>query len=103
MLLVNTASIAGREIQMLEMVMGSTVQTKHLGQDITQGLKTIVGGELKVYNDMMQEARNLATERMVAAATQLGADAIVNVRYTTSAIMNGAAEVMVYGTAVTFH
>ncbi|MBQ3031858.1 MAG: YbjQ family protein, partial [Anaerotignum sp.] len=77
-------------------------QTKHIGKDISQSFKTLVGGELKEYNNMMNEARALATKRMVAEAEELGADAIVNIRYATSAIMQGAAEVIVYGTAVKF-
>ena len=73
-----------------------------MGRDITQGLKTLVGGELTAYNEMMNEARALATKRMVDEATSLGADAVVNIRYASSAIMQGAAEVIAYGTAVRF-
>jgi len=102
MFIVNTDYIAGKELEMLGLVKGSTIQTKNIGRDITQSLKTIVGGELGAYTDMMNQARDLATQRMVAEASQLGADAIVNVRYTTSAVMQGAAEVMAYGTAVRF-
>ncbi len=80
----------------------STIQSKNFGRDITQALKTLVGGELKAYNEMMNEARALATKRMVAEAEELGADAIVCVRYASSAIMQGAAEVIAYGTAVKF-
>ena len=87
---------------MLTIVKGSTIQTKHIGKDITQSFKTLVGGELKEYTQMMNEARALATKRMVEEAEALGADAIVNIRYATSAIMQGAAEVIVYGTAVKF-
>ena len=83
-------------------VKGSTIQSKNIGRDITQSFKTIVGGELKAYNDMMNEARALATKRMVEEAEQMGADAVVNVRYASSAIMQGAAEVIAYGTAVKF-
>jgi uncharacterized protein YbjQ (UPF0145 family) len=83
-------------------VKGSTIQTKNMGRDLTQSLKTIVGGELGAYTQMMNEARQLATDRMVEDAKFLGADAIVNVRYATSAVMQGAAEVMAYGTAVKF-
>ena len=100
--LVNTDYIAGKELEMLGLVKGSTIQTKNVGHDITQGFKTLVGGELKAYNDMMNTARALATKRMVEEAQGLGADAVVNVRYATSAIMQGAAEVMAYGTAVKF-
>lgn len=102
MILVNTDYIAGKELVMLGLVKGSTIQSKHLGKDITQGFKTIVGGELKAYNEMMNDARALATKRMVEEAESLGADAIVNVRYASAAVMQGAAEVMAYGTAVRF-
>ncbi|MBQ5708921.1 MAG: YbjQ family protein [Anaerotignum sp.] len=102
MILVNTDYISGKELEMLTIVKGSTIQTKHIGKDISQSFKTLVGGELKEYNNMMNEARALATKRMVAEAEELGADAIVNIRYATSAIMQGAAEVIVYGTAVKF-
>ena len=102
MLLVNTEHIPGHEYEILGLVRGSTIQTKHLGQDLTQSLKTLVGGELRAYTDMMNQARDLATERMTGEANRLGADAVVNIRYATSAIMQGAAEVMVYGTAVKF-
>jgi len=102
MLIVNTDYITGKELEMLGLVKGSTIQTKNIGRDITQGLKTIVGGELGAYTQMMNEARQLATERMEEEAKFLGADAVVNVRFATSAVMQGAAEVMAYGTAVKF-
>ena len=102
MILVNTDYISGKELEMLTIVKGSTIQTKHIGKDISQSFKTLVGGELKEYNNMMNEARTLATKRMVAEAEELGADAIVNIRYATSAIMQGAAEVIAYGTAVKY-
>lgn len=102
MILVNTDYITGKELEMLSLVKGSTIQSKHLGSDITQSFKNLVGGELKAYNEMMNDARALATKRMVAEAEQLGADAIVNVRYASAAVMQGAAEVIVYGTAVRF-
>ena len=102
MILVNTDYIGGKELEMLGLVKGSTIQTKHLGKDITQSFKTLVGGELKAYTEMMNEARALATKRMVEEAEALGADAIVNIRYASSAIMQGAAEVIAYGTAVKF-
>ena len=101
-LLVNTDYISGKELEMLGMVKGSTIQSKNLGKDIAQGFKTLVGGELKAYTEMMNESRALATKRMVEEATAMGADAIVNVRYASSAVMQGAAEVMAYGTAVKF-
>lgn len=102
MLIVNTDYITGKELEMLGMVRGSTIQSKNIGRDFTQGLKQIVGGELGAYTDMMNQARDIATQRMAKEADALGADAIVNVRYATSAIMQGAAEVMAYGTAVKF-
>ena len=102
MILVNTDYINGKELEMLSLVKGSTIQTKNLGKDISQSLKTLEGGELKAYNDMMNDARALATKRMVAEAEELGADAVVNIRYSSAAVMQGAAEVIVYGTAVKF-
>jgi len=102
MILVNTDYITGKTFEMLGMVKGSTIQSKNVGRDITQGFKTLVGGELKAYNQMMNEARALATKRMVEEAQALGADAIINIRYASAAIMQGAAEVMAYGTAVKF-
>ena len=98
MILVNTDYISGKELETLSLVKGSTIQSKNIGKDIAQSFKTLVGGELKAYN----EARALATKRMVAEAEVLGADAIVNIRYASSAIMQGAAEVIAYGTAVKF-
>jgi uncharacterized protein YbjQ (UPF0145 family) len=102
MILVNTDYICGKNLEMLGLVKGSTIQSKNVGKDITQSFKTLVGGELKAYNEMMNEARALATKRMVAEAEELGADAVVNIRYSSSAIMQGAAEVIAYGTAVKF-
>ena len=102
MLLVTTETIAGKKIEMLGLVKGSTIQSKHLGNDIAQSFKTLVGGELKAYNELMNDARALATKRMVEEAEALGADAIVCIRYASAAVMQGAAEVMAYGTAVRF-
>ena len=102
MILVNTDYITGKELEMLGLVKGSTIQSKHLGKDILQAFKMMVGGELRDYNEMMNEARAIATKRMAAEAEELGADAIVNIRYASSAIMQGAAEVIAYGTAVRF-
>jgi uncharacterized protein YbjQ (UPF0145 family) len=102
MLLVTTETIPGKTLEMLGLVKGSTIQSKHLGNDIAQSFKTLVGGELKAYTEMMNDARALATKRMVQEAEALGADAIVCVRYASSAVMQGAAEVMAYGTAVRF-
>lgn len=102
MILVNTDYISGKELEMLGLVRGSTIQSKNVGHDITQSFKTLVGGELGAYTEMMNEARALATKRMVQDAESLGADAIVNIRYASAAVMQGAAEVMAYGTAVKF-
>jgi len=102
MLIVTTDYIAGKELEMLGIVKGSTIQTKHLGKDITQSFKTLVGGELTAYTEMMNDARALATKRMVQEAETMGADAIVGVRYGSAAVMQAAAEVMAYGTAVKF-
>ena len=102
MLIVTTERIEGKTLQTLGLVKGSTIQTVNAIRDIGAGLKTLVGGELKKYNEMMDRARDIATERMIEEAGRLGADAVVGVRYTTSSIMQSAAEVMAYGTAVRF-
>jgi uncharacterized protein YbjQ (UPF0145 family) len=102
MILVNTDFITGKELNTLGLVKGATIQSKHIGKDIMSGLKTLVGGELESYTAMMNEARAIATKRMVEEAEQLGADAVINIRYSSSAVMQGAAEVIVYGTAVKF-
>lgn len=102
MILVTTDTITGKELEMLGLVKGSTIQSKNIGRDITQGFKSIVGGELKSYTEMMNNARALATKRMAEEAEALGADAVVSVRYASSSVMQGAAEVMAYGTAVKF-
>ena len=102
MILVNTDYISGKNFEMLGLVKGSTIQSKHIGKDIGAGFKTLVGGELTGYTEMMNEARAIATKRMVAEAEALGADAVVNIRYASSAVMQGAAEVIAYGTAVKF-
>ena len=100
MILVNTDFVTGREVQTLGLVQGNSIQARNIGRDITQSLRQIVGGELKAYTEMMITARNLATDRMIEQATAMGADAVINVRYASSAIMDGAAEVLAYGTAV---
>lgn len=102
MILVNTDYITGKNFEMLGLVKGSTIQSKNIGKDITQSFKTLVGGELKAYTQMMDEARALATRRMEEEAESLGADAIVNIRFASSAVMQGAAEIVAYGTAVKF-
>lgn len=100
MILVNTDYITGREFDMIGLVKGSMIQSVHLGKDIMNSFKTIVGGELTSYTEMMDEARAVATKRMCDDATRMGADAIVNIRYTSSTVAQGAAEIMAYGTAV---
>lgn len=102
MILVTTDYISGKNLEMLGLVKGSTIQSKNVGRDITQSFKTLVGGELKAYTEMMNETRALATKRMVEEAEGLGADAVVNVRYSSASVMAGAAEVIAYGTAVKF-
>ncbi len=102
MTIVTTDYVTDREVETIEVVKGSMIQSKHIGRDIMSGLKAIVGGELGAYTEMLNEARAIATKRMVEEAEALGADAIINVRYATSAVMQGAAEVLVYGTAVRY-
>jgi uncharacterized protein YbjQ (UPF0145 family) len=89
-----------RVVRALGMVQGNTVQAKHVGRDIAAGFKNIVGGELKGYTELLTEARRRAMERMLAQAEELGANAVINVRFSTSAITAGAAEIYAYGTAV---
>lgn len=101
MLIVTTNDVSGKNIiDVKGFVQGSTVQSKHVGRDIGAGFKTLVGGEIKGYSDMMHEARSIALERMIEDAQGQGANAIVGMRYQTSQIMNAAAEVIAYGTAV---
>jgi uncharacterized protein YbjQ (UPF0145 family) len=96
-----TDVVPGRSVaEVMGLVMGNTVRSKNVGKDIGAGLKSMVGGELKSYTAMLTEARQEAVSRMVESATSLGADAIINVRFTTSAITEGAAELLAYGTAV---
>ena len=102
MLLVNINHIPGREFEALGMVKGCVVQSKHFGKDFMAGMKTLVGGEIVGYTEMLIEARQIATKRMVDEAKALGADAVVGVTYGSSAVMQGAAEVIAYGTAVKF-
>ena len=102
MIVVSTDYIEGKTLEMLGLVNGSTIQSKNIGKDFGAGLKSIVGGELTGYTEMMEEARTIAEKRMLEKAAQMNADAVVNVRYATSAIMQGASEVMVYGTADKF-
>ena len=101
MIITNTETVPGKQIvEHYGLVSGSTVRAKHVGKDILAGLKNIVGGELKGYTELLQEARQEAIDRMVAEAEQLGANAIVNVRFATSSIAQGASELYTYGTAV---
>ncbi|MCK5200547.1 MAG: YbjQ family protein [Spirochaetales bacterium] len=102
MILVNTDFITGKKLETIQIVKGAIIQSKHMGKDIMASFKTIVGGELKGYSDMINEARAKATKRMVEEAEGMGADGVINIRYASTAVMQGAAEVMVYGTAVKF-
>ena len=102
MIIVNTDFISGKEIETIQLVKGSIVFSKNVVRDVFAGLKTIIGGEIKGYSEMMSEARQEATDLMIREATMIGADAIVNVRYATSCLMAGAAEIIAYGTAVRF-
>jgi len=101
MIVTNTETIPGKKItQIVGVVKGNTIRARWVGRDILAGLKQLVGGEIKSYTQMLSKAREESQERMVTAAKELGADAVVNVRFTTSDVMQGAAEVLAYGTAV---
>lgn len=102
MLLLTINYVPGKEIEALGIVKGNVVQSKHIGRDIMAGLKTVVGGEIESYTQMLTEAREIATQRMVAEAEAMGADAVIRVEYATSAIMDGTAEMVAYGTAVKY-
>ena len=102
MKIITVETLQGYNYEELGIVSGSTIQSKNFVSDFGQGLKSIVGGELKSYTTMMEKARNQATQRMVDQAVKIGADAIIGVRYTTSSIMAQAAEVLVYGPAVRY-
>ncbi len=102
MIVVNTENIPGKQYDVIMMVSGSTVQSKNMVSDFGQSLKTMVGGELKSYTKLMTDARNVVMERMIKEATSLGADAIVNVRFSSATVTAGAAEILVFGTAVKF-
>ena len=102
MILVNIDYISGKNFEMIGLVRGTMIQSVHFGKDIMNSFKTLVGGELTSYTEMMNEARAIATKRMCDDAQAMGADAVVNIRYASSAVMQGAAEVMAYGTAVKF-
>ena len=101
MIIVNTDFVQGKKIvETLGIVRGNTIRAKHIGRDLMAGLKQIIGGELKGYTEMLQEAREQAEFRMIEEAKTKNADAIINIRYSTSAVMLNAAEILVYGTAV---
>ena len=102
MIIVTTENIPGKKLEVLGLVKGSTVQSKNFGKDFMSGMKTLVGGEITGYTEMLNEARGIATKRMADAAQALGADAVVGMRYASSSVMQGAAEVVAYGTAVKF-
>ncbi|MDD2573863.1 MAG: YbjQ family protein [Bacillota bacterium] len=101
MILVNTNDVPGKTItKVYGLVKGNTIHSKHIGKDIMAGFRTLVGGEIKEYTEMLSEARKIALKRMVEEAEALGANAVVNVRFSTSSVMQGAAELLAYGTAV---
>ena len=101
MIVVNTDTVAGKRIaKSLGLVRGNTIRARHIGKDIMAGLRNLVGGEVHEYTKLMAESREQALDRMIAEAESLGADAVVNVRFATSELMGGAAELLVYGTAV---
>ena len=102
MILVTTDTIAGKNLETLGLVQGNVVRAKHLGRDIMAGLKSLAGGEIRGYTELMIDARRIATDRMVEDAKRLGADAVVCVRYSSCSVMDGASEVMAFGTAVKF-
>ena len=100
MLLLNIDYVPGKEVEPLGLVKGTVVQSKNVGKDFMAGMKTLVSGEITGYTEMLVEARQIATKRMVDEAAAMGADAVINVRFGSSAVMQGAAEVIAYGTAV---
>lgn len=102
MLLLNIDYVPGREIEVLGMVKGTVVQSKNFGKDFMAGMKTLVGGEITGYTEMLVEARQIATKRMVDEAEAMGADAVLNIRFGSSSIMQSTAEVLAYGTAIKF-
>jgi len=102
MLLLNIDHVPGKEIEALGIVKGTVVQSKNFGKDFMAGMKTLVGGEIEGYTEMLNTARQIAVKRMVEDAERMGADAVINMRYGSSSVMQGAAEVIAYGTAVKF-
>ena len=102
MKLVSIETIPGQEFEALDFVRGTVVYSKNFGRDFMAGMKTLVGGEITGYTEMLNEARQIAMKRMVDDAEAMGADAVINIRYGSSAVMQGAAAVIAYGTAVRF-
>ncbi len=102
MKLLSIDHIPGQDFEALGMVKGAVVQTKHFGKDFMAGMKTLVGGEIVAYTEMLNEARQIAVKRMVDEAMELGADAVIGIRYSSAQMMQGAAEVVAYGTAVKY-
>ncbi len=102
MKLVNIDYISGKELEVLDLVKGTVVYSKNIGRDFMAGMKTLVGGEIEGYTEMLNDARQIAVKRMVDEAEAQGADAIINIRYGSSAVMQGAAEIIAYGTAVRY-
>ena len=101
MIVVSTDFVPGKEVkEALGLVRGNTIQAKHIGKDIVAGFRQVVGGEIREYTEMLSEAREIALKRMIEKAEKLGADAVINVRFMTSAVMASAAEILAYGTAV---
>ncbi len=100
MLLLNIEYVPGKEVEALGLVKGAVVQSKNFGRDLMAGMKTLVGGEIVSYTEMLNEARQIAMKRMVEEAEALGADAVLNIRYGSASVMQGAAEIIAYGTAV---
>ncbi len=101
MIITTTDFVPGKKVkEILGLVRGNTIQAKHIGKDVVAGFRNIVGGEIKEYTEMLTEAREIALRRMIEKAEKLGADAVINVRFMTSAVMGGAAEILAYGTAV---
>ena len=100
MMLLNIEYIPGKRIEALGLVKGTTVYSKSFGKDFMAGMKTLVGGEIEGYTDLLRQARQIATKRMVDEAESMGADAVIGIRYTSASVMQGAAEITAYGTAV---
>ena len=102
MLLLNIEYVPGKEVEALGLVKGAVVQSKNFGRDLMAGMKTLMGGEIVSYTEMLNEARQIAMKRMVEEAEALGADAVLNIRYGSASVMQGAAEIIAYGTAVRY-